>query len=75
MKHGIFFENSTGVHLKVESKFKSMAVSKCNDIVIEMKSCISGIELVNCKNVKIYVKERTPSISVDTSESVNIILN
>lgn len=43
MKHGIFFENSTGVHLKVESKFKSMAVSKCKDIVIEIKSCVSGI--------------------------------
>ena len=40
-----------------------------------MKSCISGVEVVNCKNVKIYVHEKTPSISADTSESVNIVLS
>ena len=40
-----------------------------------MKSCISGIEVINCKKVRIYVHEKTPSISADTSEGVAIILN
>ena len=75
MKHGIFFENSKKTHLKVTAKFKSIVISRCEDVILEMKSCISGVEVINCKNVRIYVHDRTPSISADTSESVNIILN
>lgn len=31
--------------------------------------------MVHCKNVKVYVHEKTPSISADASESINVILN
>ena len=75
MMTGIFFENSKHTHLKVDAKFKSIVISKCEDIVLEMKSCISGVEVINCSNVRIYVHEKTPSISADTSQSVAIVLN
>ena len=75
MMTGIFFENSKSTHLKVDAKFKSIVISKCEDVILEMKSCISGIEVINCKKVRIYVHEKTPSISADTSEGVAIILN
>lgn len=75
MKHGIFFENSKNVQLKIDAKFKSIVMSRCEDIVLDIKGCISGVEVVSCKNVRIIVQQRTPSISADTSESVSIILN
>jgi len=59
----------------VDAKFKSIVISKCEDVVLEMNSCISGIEVINCKRVRVYVHEKTPSISADTSESVAIVLN
>ena len=40
-----------------------------------MKSCISGVEVINCSNVRIYVHEKTPSISADTSQSVAVVLS
>lgn len=61
--------------MKIEGKFKSLVISHCEDIVLEMKSCLSGVEIINSKRVKVYVRERSPSISADTSESVSIILN
>ena len=75
MMTGIFFENCKQTHLKVEAKFKSIVISKCEDVILEMKSCISGVEVINSHNVRIYVHEKTPSISADTSDSVNIVLN
>ena len=75
MKHGIFFENCKSTHLKIDSKFKSIVINRCEDVILEMKACVSGVEVVHCKNVKIYVHDKTPSISADASESVNIVLN
>ena len=75
MMTGIFFENCCKTHLKIDAKFKSIVVNKCEDVVLEMKSCVSGVEVINCKNVRVYVHEKAPSISADASEGVAIILN
>ena len=36
---------------------------------------MSGLELMNSKNLTLVVREKTPSISVDKSERVNLLLN
>jgi hypothetical protein len=43
MKHGIFIENTNSSQIKIESKFKSLNINKCNDITLFVKSCVSGI--------------------------------
>jgi len=63
------------VTLKIEPKFKSIVVSKCQAVIIEVKSCISGVEVVGCKDVSIFVHEKTPSISIDNSQTVRLVLN
>jgi hypothetical protein len=39
--------------MKIEGKFKSLVISHCEDIVLEMKSCLSGVEIINSKRVKV----------------------
>ena len=75
MMTGIFFENCKRTHLKVDAKFKSIIISKCEEVILEMNSCISGVEVINCKGVRVYIHEKTPSISADASESVAVVLN
>ena len=75
MMTGIFFENCKRTHLKIDAKFKSIIISKCEEVILEMNSCISGVEVINCKGVRVYVHEKTPSISADASESVAVVLN
>lgn len=43
MKHGIFIENSKHLHLKIDAKCKSVVINRCEDVTIELKSCISGV--------------------------------
>lgn len=59
----------------MDAKCKSIVISHCDNIEVQMTSCVSGVEIINSKNVKVHVREKTPSISADTSESVNIVLN
>jgi hypothetical protein len=75
MMHGIFFENSRRTHLKVVPKFKSVVISRCEEVILEMGSCVSGIEIVHCKGVRVYVHDKTPSVTVDSSEGVSLVLN
>lgn len=50
-------------------------MNKCENITLQIKSCVSGLEIMNCKNVTVIVKEKTPSISVDKTERAKIIIN
>lgn len=67
MKHGIFLENSKHLSLKIDAKCKSIVINRCEDITLDVKSCVSGVEVISSKGVKVIVHERTPSFSVDTS--------
>ncbi len=75
MKHGVFLENSKGINLKIEPKFKSIVVNKCTDVTLFVNTCVSGVEIVNSSNVNLVVHERTPSISIDSSHTVKITIN
>jgi hypothetical protein len=63
------------VVITIDSKFKSIAITKCEKIIVKIKNCVSGVEIIGCKDVTVIVSERTPSISVDTSQVVKVILN
>ena len=75
MKHGVFVENSKGVIMKIDPKFKSIVINKCQDFTLIINTCVSGIEIVNSNNVTVVVHEKTPSISIDSSKVVKVSLN
>lgn len=76
MKNSFFIENSKNIGLQIpKSKIKSVMISKCNQVKVLVKDCVSGIEIMGCKNVEIKVLGWCPSISVDSSQDVRVILN
>ena len=42
---------------------------------VVVHNCISGVEIMNSDNIKVQIVEKVPSISVDKSNKVSIILN
>lgn len=75
MKHGVFIENCNNCKINVDSKSKSVQLSKCENVTLTVKGCVSGVEIMNSKNITVIIKEKSPSISVDKCERVNILLN
>ena len=75
LKHGIFVEHCEGCVIKIEGKFKSLQMNNCNNVSLVVHSCISGVEVMNGENVKVYVRGHTPSVSIDKCEKVRVVLN
>lgn len=76
MKNSFFVENCKNINLSiVKSKIKSIIISKCDKLKILVKDCVSGVEIMGAKNVELKVLGWCPSISVDSSQDVRIILH
>lgn len=43
--------------------------------MLTVKSCVSGVEVMNSKGLQVVIKEKTPSVSVDKCEKVSLVLN
>lgn len=75
MKHGIFIENCEGCVVKIEGKFKSLQMNQCKTVTLVVASSISGVEVMNGENIKVYVRGHTPSVSIDKCEKVRVVLS
>lgn len=67
MKNGIFIEHCHGCLINIEGRFKSLQMNICSDVTLIVNSCLSGVEVMNCKNLKVIMKGKIPSISIDKS--------
>lgn len=50
-------------------------MNKSSNVVLVANTCVSGIEVMNGENIQIYIKNHTPSISVDKCQKVKVVLN
>jgi hypothetical protein len=72
MKSCFFIENCKNVKIDIS---KSKIMSKVEKVQLYLKDCVSGVEIMNSKNVELKVLGWCPSIAVDASQAVAIILN
>lgn len=76
MKSCFFIENCKNTRVEIsKSKIKNVIVSRCEKLQLILKDCISGVEIMNSKNVDLHVLGWCPSIAVDASQAVAIVLN
>lgn len=54
---------------------KALRLTKSEKATIEVKDCVSGVEIMSCKSVELKVLGWCPSINVDSCQDVRIILN
>lgn len=45
-------------------------MDKCHNVTIIVESVLSGIEVVNCKKMKIQVKQSLPSVAIDKTDGI-----
>ena len=50
-------------------------MNKCDNIKLYINSCISGVEVMNGENIRVYVKGHSPSIAIDKCQRVGVTLN
>ena len=50
-------------------------MNKCENIILVINSCISGVEVMNGEKIEIFVRGSSPSIAIDKCQAVRIVLN
>jgi hypothetical protein len=76
MQNGFMVENCKNISLNIDkSKIKSVMISKSDKLKVVVKDCVSGVEIMGSKNIELRVLGWCPSISVDGSQDIRIILN
>ena len=76
MKSSFIIENCKNVTVEItKSKIKNVIISKVEKLIIVLKDCVSGVEIMNSKHVDLKVLGWCPSIAVDASQAVTIVLN
>lgn len=74
MNHIIFIDNCTNTTFKIDNKVKSIILGKCTKVNLIFKNVVSTVELINCKSIEVYVMEGCPTVTVDKSENVHVVL-
>ena len=76
MKSAFFVENCSKCTIKIDkSKIKSVVLSRSENIELVVRDCISGVEIMNSKAVNLRILGAAPSVSIDKSEKVHVVLN
>ena len=50
-------------------------IDTCRDLIVFVDSALSGVEIVNCKKVKIQVAKTLPSVAIDKTDGIVVGLS
>lgn len=76
MNNNFFIEGCKNVKIDLsQNKMKALRLSKIEKATIEVKDCVSGVEIMSSKGVELRVLGWCPSINIDSCTDMKVILN
>ena len=74
-KQQVYLYNCDGVTVKVNGKFKSLVLDKCENCAVVYDTLISGAEMVNCRKIQLQVMGLCPVFTIDKTVNVLVYLS
>lgn len=71
-KQQVYMYNCDGITVKVNGKFKSLVLDKCEKCAVVYETLISSTEVVNCKKIQLQVTGLCPVFTID--KTVNVLI-
>lgn len=71
-KQQVYLYNCEGITVKVNGKFKSLVLDKCEKCAVVYDTLISSAEMVNCKKIQLQVNGVCPVFTID--KTVNVLV-
>jgi adenylyl cyclase-associated protein len=56
--------------LRAPLQVKGVRIDTCRDTTVVVDACLSGVEVVNSKKLKIQVKKQLPSVAIDKTDGI-----
>lgn len=64
-KQQVYLYNCEDLTVKINGKFKSLAIDSCSKVAVVYDTLISSAEIVNCKKIQLQVNGVCPVFTVD----------
>ena len=71
-KQQVYMYNCDGITVKINGKFKSLVLDKCEKCSVVYDTVISSAEMVNCKKIQLQVDGICPVFTID--KTVNVLI-
>jgi len=71
-KQQVYLYNCEGITVKINGKFKSLVLDKCEQCAVVYDTLISSAEMVNCKKIQLQVNGVCPVFTID--KTVNVLV-
>jgi adenylyl cyclase-associated protein len=71
-KQQVYLYNCEGITVKINGKFKSLVLDKCEQCAVVYDTLISSAEMVNCKKIQLQVIGVCPVFTID--KTVNVLV-
>jgi adenylyl cyclase-associated protein len=71
-KQQVYLYNCDGITVKINGKFKSLVLDKCERCAVVYDTLISSAEMVNCKKIQLQVNGVCPVFTID--KTVNVLI-
>jgi adenylyl cyclase-associated protein len=71
-KQQVYIYNCEGIQVKINGKFKSIALDSCEQCSVVLENLISSTEIVNSKKIKLQVTGVCPVFTID--KTVNCLI-
>jgi adenylyl cyclase-associated protein len=71
-KQQVYLYNCYGITVKINGKFKSLILDKCEQCAVVYDTVISSAEMVNCKKIQLQVNGICPVFTID--KTINVLI-
>jgi adenylyl cyclase-associated protein len=71
-KQQVYLYNCDGITVKINGKFKSLVLDKCEQCAVVYDTVISSAEMVNCKKIQLQVNGICPVFTID--KTINVLV-
>lgn len=73
-KQQVYLYNCDGVTVRINGKFKSLALDQCTNCSVIYDDLISSTEVVNCKRIQLQVNGISPVFTIDKTMNIMVYL-
>lgn len=75
VKHSVVIYGCFDATINITGKCKGITMDSCEKVQVLCDTSISAVELVNCKRMKIQIRETAPTVNIDKTDGCLVYLS
>jgi len=74
-KQSVYIYNCGACVIEIKGKGKSVTLDGCKKTQVVIDEMLSSLEVVNCQGVKVQVRQHVPTVAIDKTDGIVVLLS